>query len=63
MPMQMCNALLLLTSSDTSALQLLTLVLRELKREKHITGLYSAASAAHPRDVDLLKQLFGAYVR
>ena len=59
----MCNDLLKETASDPDSLRILNLILKELGRERDITAVYVSASAARPQDVDLMRQLFGAYVR
>ncbi len=59
----MCDDLLKETAVDPDSLKLLNLILKELGREGDITAVYVSASAARPKDVDLMKQLFGAYAR
>ena len=59
----MCDDLLKETSTDPDSLRILNLILKELGREKELTAVYISASAARPQDVDLMKLLFGAYVR
>lgn len=61
--LQVCDGLVSRSCSDTSALHLVNLILKELRREHEITAVYLAASTAHPRDAELLEQLFGAYAR
>ena len=61
--MQICDELLKETSTDSSALQLMNLILKELRREQDITAVYVSAAAAQPHDIDLQKQVFAAYIR
>ena len=60
--MQACADLQHEAPSDTQVLNLLTMVLKAAGQQKEVAALYAAASAAHPKNSELLRGLFTAHV-
>ena len=60
--MQACADLQQEVPTDTQVLNLLAMVWKAAGQQKELTAMYAAASAAHPRNAELLRGLFAAHV-
>ena len=60
---QLCRQVLQQKPVDPEVLHLCTLVLKAHGRLSEVTAAYTAASAATPQDLDLLKAVFWCHVR
>ena len=60
--MQACADLQQEVPTDTQVLNLLTMVLKAAGQQKEVAAMFAAASAAHPKNSELLRGLFTAHV-
>lgn len=63
MTMQLVDDVLAAAPSDDPTLHVMSMLLKSTRRAHDLTRLYEAASAQEPSNTDLLRGLFGAYVK
>lgn len=61
--LQVCDGLVEESATDETALSLTSMALQALERLSDVTKIHAAAAKLNPDNIELLKGLFGAYVR